>query len=478
MNKIDFDLLMKSLSKNLQDEESNKNLQITENKLECKLCGKQFLKRSNMERHINTVHASKQVFNCDDCDFKTNHERKLKSHVVSIHLERKAKCHICDKIVSVEYLNKHIQLIHKTSSHVCPKCKKEFENEIYLKNHIRRIHEQRQILHCDICNFQSKGEESLISHKIRRHNDFEERKMIYKRKYQCKVCDFTVGKKLYLELHNSREHDIKIVCDDCGFQADTNDSLKKHKPVHKLELSYNCSLCSYKSNVEANLKLHWKSRHKIRNEIKCNECDVVYYSKESLRQHTGTVHRHLKYKCDICQYEATQATHLISHKKSIHEGVKHPCNICGKEFSQKSHMRTHRDTVHLKQTKLECKQCDYKAYHSNHLKNHINAIHLGIKYSCNECDHQATQKSSLKAHMRRIHSIGELKCNCCSATFLKEQYRRKHISEVHGDEYLERRDKHSFMSPQNAFEKSQISAKLESIKQENLLLQIQHHLER
>ena len=45
MNKIDFDLLMKSLSKNLQDEESNKNLQITENKLECKLCGKQFLKR-------------------------------------------------------------------------------------------------------------------------------------------------------------------------------------------------------------------------------------------------------------------------------------------------------------------------------------------------------------------------------------------------------------------------------------------------
>ena len=80
--------------------------------------------------------------------------------------------------------------------------------------------------------------------------------------------------------------------------------------------------------------------------------------------------------------------------------------------------------------------------------------------------------------MRRIHSIGELKCNCCSATFLKEQYRRKHISEVHGDEYLERRDKHSFMSPQNAFEKSQISAKLESIKQENLLLQIQHHLER
>ena len=141
-------------------------------------------------------------------------------------------------------------------------------------------------------------------------------------------------------------------------------------------------------------------------------------------------------------------------------------------------MRTHRDTVHLKQTKLECKQCDYKAYHSNHLKNHINAIHLGIKYSCNECDHQATQKSSLKAHMRRMHSIGELKCKCCPATFMKEKLRNKHIAEEHGDQYLETRDKPSFMSPQSAFEKDKNSTKIDLIKQKNLLVKIQKHLDR
>jgi len=221
MDTNDFNLLMKSLSEeqNASDEDKviSDNLlsDISEN-LECKVCSKQLSNKSNLERHVKTVHAFKKTVDCDLCDFQANEERILKSHVVSIHNENKTKCHICEKVVGHNYLNKHIKFIHKTFKQSCPECQKEFENEFYLKDHFKRIHKERKSFCCDICNFQTKSEESLNSHKIIKHDVFDV-KDLNKKKYFCKVCNFAVSKKLYLEIHNSRNHGIKKSCDECGF---------------------------------------------------------------------------------------------------------------------------------------------------------------------------------------------------------------------------------------------------------------------
>merc|ERR1712126_369737 len=147
------------------------------------ICNKKFSRRTNVKRHIATVHASKEVFNCDECDFMAQSERTLTLHIKSIHFERKVNCHICDKTVLIRYLNTHIKLTHETFSHTCPECKKEFNSDIYLKKHFSRMHEGRVSFNCDICDFQSNSEENLNDHRMRIHDVLDKKEKGKTRKY-------------------------------------------------------------------------------------------------------------------------------------------------------------------------------------------------------------------------------------------------------------------------------------------------------
>ena len=389
------------------------------------------------------VSCEKKKFHCNDCDCQTNDNTIFNSHGVSFHHEKKAKCHICEKTLAKDYLDRHIKLTHEFCHQVfCRECKKKFTNEFYLKEHFIRVH--------------GSDEQQNLKPQMTKPSDKQKRFM----KYKCTICDFTSNKKVFFELHNSRTHSIRLSCDVCGFDADTSGALKSHMTTHKSRLSFNCSLCSFKGSTKQNLENHWKNKHEIGKEIKCNDCNAVYSSKDSLKMHTNTVHKKLRYRCEICNYEATQATHLLSHKKSIHQGVKYPCNDCGKEFTQRSHMKTHVNTVHLGKTKLECTICEYKSYHSIHLRNHMNAVHLGVKYPCTECDHKATQKSSLKAHMKVKHFIGEFHCKLCTAKFAKPQLRNEHVLKSHGSTYLQSRNKYRYISSKNSYDKEQATTQL------------------
>ena len=51
--------------------------------------------------------------------------------------------------------------------------------------------------------------------------------------------------------------------------------------------------------------------------------------------------------------------------------------------------------------KYKCRQCDYEASRSSHLRTHVEAIHEGVRYPCNKCDFKATTKSILKTHKHK-----------------------------------------------------------------------------
>ena len=41
---------------------------------------------------------------------------------------------------------------------------------------------------------------------------------------------------------------------------------------------------------------------------------------------------------------------------------------------------------------------DYKVNCAGHLKEHVESIHEGVRYSCDQCDYRATTKGNLKRH--------------------------------------------------------------------------------
>ena len=54
-------------------------------------------------------------------------------------------------------------------------------------------------------------------------------------------------------------------------------------------------------------------------------------------------------------------------------------------------------------SKILCKVCNRHFKTKSKLKQHVQASHMGVKYSCNLCEYQATTQGSLKTHIQSVH---------------------------------------------------------------------------
>ena len=80
---------------------------------------------------------------------------------------------------------------------------------------------------------------------------------------------------------------------------------------------------------------------------------------------------------------------------------------------------------------LECIECDYKARHSGHLREHINAEHRQMKYYCDLCDFQTKWKNRIKTHKVSVHKEGGLPCPSCDYTASEAWVLSQHVRVVH-----------------------------------------------
>ena len=51
----------------------------------CKLCDHKSNDMNNMKRHINTMHASSEMFRCDSCPFQSDQKSDLYAHQLNEH---------------------------------------------------------------------------------------------------------------------------------------------------------------------------------------------------------------------------------------------------------------------------------------------------------------------------------------------------------------------------------------------------------
>ena len=211
------------------------------------------------------------------------------------------------------------------------------------------------------------------------------------------------------------------------------------KRQHETKPGFHCTKCDKVFKLRSILQRHMATTHKIATDgeewLECEVCSMKFLGKRSLQVHRRW-HFEEKPKSTHhcpepkCSFTADSKWKLTQHVNGIHL-KKRPfkCEVCGADFKRKYHLQVHNKNVHSDATKsFKCDKCDYASNELRWLKNHINAVHLGLRpFKCETCGSTFTQKPHLITHMKNVHLDlrGHILATFATALSTKEEKKRK-----------------------------------------------------
>lgn len=205
--------------------------------------------------------------------------------------KKKFLCEICkERSFTLEvYLRKHKLQVHRVKEVVqeppttCTACDRTFTNNLRLKEHIQRMH----------------GEKDQI----------------------CHLCGKAYSTERALQIHFHITH-----------------------PVELDFASYICDFCNKQYTGRHNILHHFKNWHKLR---ECKPCNKKYYSYHSWLLHRQALHEPLKqFSCDSCSKTFSTKKYLQQHKK-VHSQTGYICPVCpDQKFSFSTTLRSHISSKH------------------------------------------------------------------------------------------------------------------------------------
>ena len=230
----------------------------TSQKFPCDLCGTEFDAKQYLLRHIKRSHAeNNKLFKCEECSFITTQNRNLNRHLKK-HKRQESECSICHK--KVLHLHEHIKLFHKAEKkYECDTCPFTCKALSTLKYHISTHNKkEKEMFPCKICNKKLSSSCYLKEHIKRMHEN--------KERLRCDDCESTFANKQSLMSHISKVHlGIRYNCDICEHKSTTKNALKTHKLIHLPDdQKLNCEICLYKTHSKSALWGHVR-RCKLRN---------------------------------------------------------------------------------------------------------------------------------------------------------------------------------------------------------------------
>ncbi len=405
----------------------------------CEECQKNFLTLQSYQIHMEHVHENRHKFQCGVCEKKFKYESTMLIHQ-SRHTMNRFPCQICSKcFVTKKNLDKHMSHVHDDNDSN-PKAVEEVQcfhcglwaiSREVLESHVRTHHEARKF-QCNVCGKQFSWERNLTAHL----------KVVHKEKVEPSTA------------HVSRDPTQRYECKLCGKTDMTRSYMIRHVGANHLQdkdrAVLNCKLCSNKFFNKASIFSHIKSKHpggltqEWKNEIreqhkeeqrrwhkliweegdyiidrletkdlqevkvKCNECHMVFMTKQALDTHVLRVHKKaFRMECPECKKVLADKRNWTLHIKKYHDDIdlskvqvkklepytdeeakeasKHPnhpfeCRLCGKTFQTRSTGYRHFSTHHLEDKKiLACQFCDsYSAWMCPALIIHTKKCHPEI----------------------------------------------------------------------------------------------------
>ncbi|CRK92170.1 CLUMA_CG005721, isoform A [Clunio marinus] len=284
------------------------------------------------------------------------------------------KCCLCvfKTISGQEDLHEHLY-IHK----------KEFESD--------------DIVICNRCSYIFKDFDDSISH-IDGHN-----MPITHRCLKCMKM-FPFGKKL---LRHLQRYSFYRYCDYCGYSAMDKTELQDHiLAVHFHKYSYLCQLCGFEASTNQSLGCHMRSKH-TEKKFKCAICPRAFVNSTSYRIHQSSHNNKYNYECLTCYRKFKTSSSLVRHNR-LHKPEKleeikkkYGCEYCGKQFlgsyALNRHIYTH--------TGVKPFVCSFdgcgKAFPEKYkLEMHIKAHNGELLYRCRfeGCQEVFKSRSQYKVH--------------------------------------------------------------------------------
>lgn len=257
---------------------------------DCKDCGESFTDKKEYLKHAKSAHkknAKKKKKNgadaaksCPICGINLYNSQALRNHISRIHEEKemKFKCELCDKsYFSKSELKQHGAVHCKDKNFTCGECGKNFAAKHHLVRH-SKTHFGLKPFECDICHKQLADKTGFIAH-VRNHRG--------ERPFACTFCDktYTIRRHLttHLKIHSSAR---PFVCqvEGCSKTFRSRSNFRMHKDTHEGIKRWSCPVCSRRFLSQGNMAKHVR-RHVGIKPHSCDFCDKSFIERQELRNH-------------------------------------------------------------------------------------------------------------------------------------------------------------------------------------------------
>ena len=267
--------------------------------------------------------------------------------------------------------------------------------------------------------------------------------------FKCYECDYKFNKKYRLLRHIDDRHinPFQHMCHECGKSFAEKKFLTEHEKRIHLNESLACDVCGFRERNAHLIRIHKMMKHEGYIQP-CPYCDNHYSDKAGCRKHIKKKHQGLPvnlpelrqlesekekktYTCradsdklvfngvclfEECGLEFRTIQRLLAHQNEVHGDTKLTCQHIGCNFvGSQAELRAHMKKIHEKKRQHEvskeafyCDQCSFTSKNRTQLRDHIEAIHEGVRYTCQTCGHIAPSKAMLKRHIKLKHeALGE-----------------------------------------------------------------------
>ncbi|XP_054620512.1 gastrula zinc finger protein XlCGF57.1-like [Dunckerocampus dactyliophorus] len=246
----------------------------------CRECKKRIDKHSEEAEPLCDLCRNKCAFDRPHTDQKGAklHTRTLRVEMVQTRMQQPLVCKECGKdFPRKSSLERHVKLHAGDRPFICEYCGKTFMEKAVLKRHLKNHTGGRPRIHaCDVCGKKFTMSQHLHVHK-RIHTG--------EKPYTCQVCGKNFRQVGNLDSHMKIHTGEKgFICSLCGKSFRQKISLETHERFHRKDKVYNCHACTKSFVQKVDLKRHMLT-HSGEKPHACPACGKCYQEKRSLDAH-------------------------------------------------------------------------------------------------------------------------------------------------------------------------------------------------